>query len=426
LKFINHKEKVMIPKETFKKRREKVFKMMENNSILLLDSASFKEKNNENNYIYRQSSNFFYLTGYKEPSSTLVLFKSLKEEREMLFVEENNPYYEVWTGKKKSDKEVKEETGIENVFYNKDFYFHFGNFVNKGAICYYDFSNERVTEFLGYNHYKILKLREHFPQIKSFLPVNNIIYPLRAVKDKYEIECIKEAIRITKEGIFNCMKNAKEGMFEYQVQADLEYIFLKNGVLVPAFPSIVASGKNGATLHYTSNNQKVKKGDLILVDVGAEYELYSADITRVFPPKRKFTEREKKLYNPLLEVQEKIIDSIKPGISLKELNEKTNQLIGKLLISLKYIKDVKDVKKYYPHSVGHMLGLDTHDISQTPRYMPELKENMVLTIEPGIYIPEEGIGLRIEDDILVTKKGCENLSREIPKSVKGIEKVVGV
>lgn len=416
----------MIPKEIFKKRREKVLKSMEKNSVLLLDSASFKEKNPENNYIYRQSSNFFYLTGYKEPSSTLLLYKGEKEEKEILFVEENNPYYEVWTGKKKSDKEVKEETGIENVFYNKDFYFHFGNYVNRGVICYFDFANERVSEFLGYNHYKISKLREHFPQIKSFLPANNLIYPLRSIKDKYEIECIKRAIEITKQGIINCMKNAHEGMFEYEIQAELEYIFLKNGVFVPAFPSIVASGKNGATLHYTSNNQKVKKDDLVLIDVGAEYELYSADITRVFPPKRKFSEKEKSLYQPLLEIQEKIIDSIKPGVSMKELNEKTNELIGKLLVKLNYIKDIKDVKKYYPHSIGHMLGLDTHDVSSVPRYMPELQENMVLTIEPGIYIPEEGIGIRIEDDILVTKNGYKNLSIEIPKTIKDIEKVVGV
>lgn len=416
----------MIPKEIFKKRREKVLKSMDKNSILLLDSASFKEKNSENNYIYRQSSNFFYLTGYKEPSSKLLLYKGENEEKEILFVEENNPYYEVWTGKKKSDKEVKEETGIENVFYNKDFYFYFGNYVNKGVVCYFDFSNEKVTEFLGYNHYKISKLREHFPQIKSFLPANNLIYPLRSIKDKYEIECIKKAIDITKQGIINCMKNSKEGMFEYEIQAELEYIFLKNGVFVPAFPSIVASGKNGATLHYTLNNQKIKKGDLILIDVGAEYELYSADITRVFPPKRKFTEKEKKLYIPLLEIQEKIIDSIKPGISLKDLNDKTNELIGKLLVKLNYIKDLKDVKKYYPHSVGHMLGLDTHDISTVPRYTPELQENMVLTIEPGIYIPEEEIGLRIEDDILVTKNGFNNLSIDIPKTVKEIEKILGV
>ncbi len=415
----------MIPKKIFKKRREKLLKMMEKNSILLLESASFKEKNNENNYIYRQSSNFFYLTGFTEPHSSLLLCKGEKEEKEMLFVEENNPYYEVWTGKKKSDIQVKEETGIENVYYNKDFYFYFGNYVNNGVICYFDFMNSQVRELLDFTHYKISKLREHFPQIRSFIPVNNLIYPLRAIKDEYEIESIQKAIDITKEGIINCMKKSEPEMYEYQIQAELEYIFLKNGVFIPAFNSIVAAGKNGATLHYTSNNQKVKKDDLILIDCGAEYNFYSADITRVFPPKRNFSEREKKLYVPLLEIQEEIIDSVRPGISLKDLNEETNDLIAKLLIKLKYIQDKKDLKKYYPHSVGHMLGLDTHDISMIPRYMPELKDGMVLTIEPGIYIPKENIGIRIEDDILVTKNGYKNLSLSIPKRIKDIEKIIG-
>ncbi|MDD3804366.1 MAG: aminopeptidase P family protein [bacterium] len=414
----------MFPVSSLKNRRKKVLKEMDVNSILFIESAFPKEKNTDNNYIFRQDSSFYYLTGFSAENSALLLVKKQNETKEILFVEENSPYLELWLGKRKSFDEVKIETGIEEVHSIKELYQHMGIYVNDRMLLYFDFSNRQVSSFLDYQHYRLIRIREHYPQITSVQQGSKVIYPIRMIKDEQEIKAIRRAIEITRDGIINAMKRVKPGMYEYEVQADLEYMFLKNNVKVPAFPSIIASGVNAATLHYSENNCKIEKDSLVLTDVGAEYMNYSADITRVFPASKKFTKKQESLYNALLDIQLKVIDMIKPGACFKDVNDKACSLIAKALIKMKYIKEESDVKKHYAHSIGHMLGLDTHDVNTYPRTLPELKENMVLTIEPGIYIKEESIGLRIEDDILVTKSGCKNLSYDIPKTIKDIERTV--
>ncbi|PIP13166.1 MAG: Xaa-Pro aminopeptidase [bacterium (Candidatus Stahlbacteria) CG23_combo_of_CG06-09_8_20_14_all_34_7] len=414
----------MFPRSIFKERRKKVFKSMKENSIMLLESAFPKEKNTGNQYIFRQDSSFYYLTGFSSENSALLLIKSKKERKEILFVEENNPYLELWLGKRKSFDEVKKNTGIEKVCSIKEIFQHLSMYVNDNMILYFDFTNREVSNFLDFQHYRLMRIKEHYPQIMTVQQASKIIYPVRMLKDEFEIKAIRKAIEITRDGIVNAMKNVKVGMYEYEVQADIEYMFLKNGVKVPAFPSIIAAGVNAAILHYSENNCIIEKDSLVLTDVGAEFMNYSADITRVFPASGKFTKKQATLYSGLLEIQNKIIDMVKPGVSFKEINDISNKLISQMLIKMNYIKEESDVKKYYAHSIGHMLGLDTHDVNTYPRNFPILKENMVLTIEPGIYIKEESIGLRIEDDILVTNRGNTNLSYDIPKAIKEIEKRV--
>jgi len=414
----------MFPVSSLKERRRKVLKEMEVNSILFIESALPKEKNTDNNYIYRQDSSFYYLTGFSAENSALLLVKKQNETKEILFAEENNPFLELWLGKRKSFDEVKAETGIESVYSIKELYQHMGIYVNDKMLLYFDFSNRQVSSFLDYQHYRLTRIREHYPQIASVQQASKVIYPIRMIKDEQEIKAIRKAVEITRDGIVNAMKKVKPGMYEYEVQADLEYMFLKNGVKVPAFPSIIAAGVNAATLHYSDNNCRIEKNSLVLTDVGAEYMNYSADITRVFPASKKFTKKQESLYNALLDIQLRVIDMIKPGTCFKEVNDKSTSLIAKALIKMKYIKEESDVKKYYAHSIGHMLGLDTHDVNTYPRTLPELKENMVLTIEPGIYVKEESLGLRIEDDVLVTKKGNKVLSFDIPKTIKEIERTV--
>lgn len=414
----------MFPVSIFKERRGKVIKKMEDNSVLLLESAMPKEKNTDNNYIFRQDSSFYYLTGLNAENSALLMVKSKKMSKQILFVEENNPFLELWLGKRKSFEEIKTETGISEVYSIKEMFQHLSMYVNDKIILYFDFTNRQVSNFLDYQHYRLTRIKEHYPQITTVQQASKVIYPIRMIKDEHEIKAVRRAIEITRDGIINAMKRVRPGMYEYEVQADLEYMFLKNGVRVPAFPSIIASGVNAATLHYSENNCKIEKNSLILTDVGAEYMNYSADITRVFPASKKFTEKQALLYDRLLEIQERIIGMVKPGISFKEINDSATKMIAKMLISFKYIKDESDVKKYYAHSIGHMLGLDTHDVNEFPRNLPVLEENMILTIEPGIYIKEESLGLRIEDDILVTKNNRKNLSYDIPKSIKEIERTV--
>jgi Xaa-Pro aminopeptidase len=242
--------------------------------------------------------------------------------------------------------------------------------------------------------------------------------PLRSVKTKWEIEQMQKAIDITGDGIKNIFKKSKIGMMEYELDAILKYEINRNGLKHIGFKSIIASGKNAATLHYEQNDSKIGKDEMALLDVGAACNGYSADISRTFPVSGKFTKRQKEVYSEVLAINKKIIKMVKPGIGMKELNEKTVELIQKSLIKLKLIKDKKDYRKYYMHSIGHHLGMDTHDLGARDSV---LEVGNVITIEPGIYIPEEKIGVRIEDDILVTKTGYKNLSENIPKEINELE-----
>jgi len=280
---------------------------------------------------------------------------------------------------------------------------------------------------LGYNNIDkplnkiqdfINKSKQHFPQITA-MDITKLMIPLRSVKTKWEIEQMQKAIDITGEGIKNIIKKSKIGMMEYELDAILKYEINRNGLKHIGFKSIVAAGENAATLHYEQNNSKIKKDEMVLLDVGAACNGYSADISRTFPVSGKFTQRQKEVYSEVLAINKKIIKMVKPGIGMTELNEKTVELIQKSLIKLKLIKDKKDYRKYYMHSVGHHLGMDTHDLGSRNSV---LKVGNVITIEPGIYIPEEKIGVRIEDDILVTKTGYKNLSVNIPKEIKDLER----
>ena len=258
-----------------------------------------------------------------------------------------------------------------------------------------------------------------YPQVR----VNNIyskIGELRLRKSDEEVEKIKKAIEITKSGIERLMTEARIGMKEYELEAYFDFNCKLKGATDLAFTTIAAAGKNATTLHYIDNNAELKDNDLILFDLGAEYNCYNADISRTFPVNGKFTVRQKEVYNSVLKVNEEIIKSIKPGMRYKDINEKATDLIADECIKLGLIEDKKDVKKYYYHSIGHSLGMDTHDI-ETPHRDITFEPGVVFTVEPGIYIEEEGIGIRIEDDILVTEDGAINLSSDIIKTVDEIE-----
>ena len=215
------------------------------------------------------------------------------------------------------------------------------------------------------------------------------------------------------------MRNAKAGMKEYELEAYFDFNCKSKGVKDLAFKTIAAAGKNATVLHYVDNNAEMKDGDLILFDLGAQYKYYNADISRTFPVNGKFTERQKEVYNAVLSVNEEIIKTIKPGITTAEINEKANDLLGEACVKLGLLEDKKDFRKYYFHSIGHSLGLDTHDIVIDRNFTFE--PGMVYTVEPGLYIPEESIGIRIEDDILVTEDGAISLTKDMIKTVDEIE-----
>ena len=414
----------MIQTKEFIKRRKNIIRKMNDNSAMILKSSPEAFKNSDTERIYRQNSNFFYLTGIEETEAVLILMKRNKKGQEFYFTKKNDEHIVRWIGARKEPDDIKDISGLANVLFISELGNYKRSIFNGIETLYYDYHSwSKGLQRL--NLLDIEEIKRDYPNIVFVKNAQELIFAERIIKSKDEIKLMQKAIDITNEGVLRALKNTKPGMFEYEIRAEIEYAFLKYGSRIPGFASIVAAGGNAAVLHYVTLDSIVKKNDLVLLDIGADYMNYSADISRTYPASGKFRGKQKDLYSALLDVQKKVIDYVKPGRSMKDVNKKTVILMGKLLKTFKYIKDEGQYFNYYPHSVGHMLGLDTHDVQGLTRGQPVLRKGMVVTIEPGVYIKEENIGIRIEDDILVTDKGRKNLSSAIPKEIKDIEKIMG-
>ncbi|MCC7429854.1 aminopeptidase P family protein [bacterium] len=408
------------PKEFFQNNRKKFIEQMEKSSIAYFYSSDEVLRNGDVHHEHRPNNNLFYLAGIEDPECKLLLCPEYDRFQEVLFIPYNDPSLAVWNGPMITVEEAKEISGIETVMYTNSFEAQFSR-IQKSVENIYakldgtgrDHAIMNGVRFADY-------LRYNFPglNIKKTYPISS---ELRVRKQKEELNLMQKAIEITEKGFRAVIDECKGGIYEFDLQATFSYTFLKNRSMRYGYQPIIACGKNAATLHYADNNEQLKDGELLLLDVGAEYCNYTADVTRVYPVNGKFSERQKLLYSGLLEIQKELVRSVKPEITFKELQEKTVDLIGKFLLEIKLITDVKDAKKYYMHHVSHFLGLSVHDIGNHSGPLPA---GAVITIEPGIYIPEEGIGLRIEDDVLVTESGYENLSQNIPKEIDEIEKLM--
>lgn len=407
-------------REVYIKNRKKLMAMVEDNSLVILLAGEAKYKTADEKFPFTPNRNFYYLTGVNEEKHTLVLSKINGNIHETLYILRPDPVMEKWNGKTIRDNEAKEVTGIEDIKYLDEFYGVLNTSLISGDIknLYLDLERRGFDEEVREPQVFAQEIQSRYPDIK----VNNIyneISELRQVKSPEEIEEMQKAIDITTKGVELLMANCKPGMKEYELEAYFDFYLKQNGVKDFAFKTIAASGVNATILHYVDNDSEIKDGDLILFDLGAQVNYYNGDISRTFPANGKFTERQKEVYEAVLKVNEDIITMIKPGITFKELNDKANDLIAEQCINLGLIEDKKDFRKYYYHSIGHSLGLDTHDVGKR---WGELKEGMVLTVEPGLYIEEEAIGIRIEDDVLVTADGFEVLTKDCIKSVGDIEK----
>ena len=421
----------MISEKEYAKRRKKLAKSLEPNSLAILYSAEYKQRSNDTEYPYRQNSNFYYLSGFKEDGAALVFTKNKKSTKTYLFVTKKDPKMELWTGKRVGRDAAKEQFLVDDVFEYEELHEKLEEFAADVQRCYYDFKElARKTD----------GLKSHLKNVSAYINLRPFIEKMRLIKSRAEIKIIKQALAITKEAHHRAMQISKTMGYEYELQAEIEYCFKKNGAYSDAYTTIVASANAANTLHYISNNQKLRSGDLILIDAGCEYDYYASDITRTIPVNGKFLKHQKELYAMVLGVNKKIIEMIKPNILRSELQKSSEELLCQGLIELGILKgdfqkimDEKLYKKYYPHGIGHWMGLDVHD--ECPYKDEEANEiplqpGMVLTIEPGIYLDKDdesipkkyrGIGIRIEDDILVTKYGCENLSSEIVKEIEDIE-----
>jgi len=421
----------MIKEKEYVKRRSALVKKLKRHSITILLSAKAQQRSNDTEYPYRQNSNFYYMCGFKEDNAALVIVKKDKKSKTYLFVQKKDELLELWTGKRLGKKEAKAIFNVDAVFTMDKLDKQITELFKDKLSLYFDFTmkDERVDQ-----------LRELGSNLLCHYNISHKVGELRLCKSNAEITLIKKALSITKEAHHLAMSKAKNLNSEDELQAEIEYVFKKRGAYSDAYTSIVACGNNANTLHYIKNDEKLQNNKLILIDAGCEYDYYASDITRTIPVNGKFTQAQKELYSMILSVEKEIIRMVKAGVMRTDLHTKSEELLCEGLISLGILKgDVKKLikkkklKKYYPHGIGHWMGLDVHDTGpykDTKGKEIPLLAGMVMTVEPGIYIPEDdtsvpkrfrGIGIRIEDDILVTKDACENLSNEIFKEIEDIE-----
>ncbi len=411
-------------KDTYIENRSKLMNSVEDNSVMILFAGRLAKKTGDEFYQFTPDKNFYYLTGIQEDGHLVVLSKYNNIVSEKLFLTDLDLDKEMWSGKTLRDFEGKEISGINDVSYMKEFTSYL-NALIKGkekVNLYLDLDREEFEESDSVSNRFAKEIISKYPHvnIKNF---TSIIAPLRMVKSENEIKEMRKAIEITIEGVKSLMRNVKAGMKEYEIEAYFDFECKTRGVKDYAFRTIAAAGKNATILHYVDNNSELKDGDLILFDLGAQWNLYNADITRAFPINGKFTQRQKEVYEAVLRVNKAVIERIKPGVDSRELNVWAKDLIAQECIGLGLIKEKSEVNRYYWHKIGHSLGLDTHDLGILGREFI-FAEGMVFTVEPGIYIAEENIGIRIEDDILVTKDGCEVLTKNMIKEIDEIEELM--
>lgn len=430
--------------EIFKRRRDRVVKAMSPNSALIVAANPEMIRNDDVHYPYRQDSNMYYLTGFEEPESFLLL-RPGKNPESVMFVREKNVERETWDGFRFGPEGTKKEFGIDEVHPISSFPQKAAELLKGFEEVYYRLFKNDEADKLVQN--LLLDLKRIYGRsgygLMTIKDADTFLGEFRLKKNEDDLRNQRKACEISAAAHLKAMQMTKPGISERQIQGLLTSEFYNSGSAREGYGFIVASGNNATTLHYNFNDQVCESGELLLIDAGSEFNYYSGDITRTYPVNGKFTPAQKRVYEGVLKVQKEIINYIKPGIYFKDLHAMGTDLLTQLMLDLGLVSGRKEdvissleYKKYYPHGIGHWLGMDVHDAGL---YMIRgearpIEAGMVFTIEPGLYIPatdksapEEyrGIGVRIEDNILVTEKGCENLTAGVPKEVSEIEAVVG-
>jgi Xaa-Pro aminopeptidase len=430
-------------------RREALRQEMPMNSVAVFFANPVRNRANDVDFIYHQDPNFYYLTGYKEPDAVLLIFKDNQTAKngevynEIIFVQPRDAHAEMWNGRRLGDQGVKTRLGLNQAFNNSEFKKYNVDFTRFEQILFHDFMNDvRDNPKDSSDLYDLItqfKEKVNYPAANTLnvareKQMNNLntkelavfMGKLRGVKTAEEMPLIKKAINISAMAQREVMKAIKPGMSEREIQGIHEYVFKKYQAEDVGYPSIVGAGHNGCILHYIENYKpSVSNKELILMDLGAEYHGYTADVTRTIPINGKFSKEQLLIYNLVLKAQEEGIKASRPGITTDQLTTITRNVINKGLVELGIIKTETEKHLYYPHGCCHHIGLDVHD----PIPKGQLQENMIITVEPGIYIPENskcdkrwwGIAVRIEDDILITNGEPEILSAAAPRAADEVE-----
>ena len=393
--------------EYYKKRRDTLLARLENAAALVPGAW---EKDLET---FRQNNNFYYLTGVEQPS-LLLLLCPLARSPEILFLPARNlsegSLSEAWTGAKLAPgAETEKKTGVAKAADRNTFETTFAGLAGNIDRLYFDYDPSPLEGPVSAGEVMLKRLRERYPHLE-IRPLSRLTDSLRIIKDSGEIATLQKAVDITCQSLEETIRAIRPGMYEYEVEAMIEYGFHRLGSQRPGFPSIVGSGPNSAILHYNSNRRKIEQGELVLMDVGAEFGYYTADITRTVPANGKFSARQREIYQLVLKAQAAAIKAVRPQVTLKEVHAAARKII-----------EEAGYGEYFIHYTSHYLGMDVHDVGS--RSQP-LEPGMVITVEPGIYLAKESLGVRIEDDVLVTREGCRVLSSSLAKSVKEIESLM--
>ncbi|MEJ8756354.1 aminopeptidase P N-terminal domain-containing protein [Pontibacter sp. H259] len=422
-----------ISNELFVHNRRNFVKELKPSSIAIFHSNDVMPTNADGTMAFRQNNDIFYLSGVDQEESVLILFPDAKDQRmkEVLFVRETNDHILTWEGYKLTKQQAQEVSGIKTILWTHEFKSVLNTLMAEAEHVYLN-SNEHlraVVEVETRDARFIKWMQERYP-LHKYERSTPIMHYLRAIKSEHEIALIRKACHITELGFRRLLNFIKPGVMEYEIEAEIYHEFLRNRSRGPAYGSIIASGSNACILHYVDNNQECKDGDLILMDFGAEYANYASDLTRTVPVNGKFTQRQRDVYDSVLTVMKAATAMLVPGNTLDQYHAFVGTVMENELIKLGLLNenDVRNqdpdkplYKKYFMHGTSHFLGLDVHDVGN--KYRP-FEEGMVFTCEPGIYIWDEGIGIRLENDILVTKNGPVDLMKDIPLEANDIERLM--
>jgi Xaa-Pro aminopeptidase len=429
-------------REYARRRADFVAKM--GDAVAILPSAPETIRTNDSHYLYRQDTDLHYLTGFDEPQSVLVLAPGHATTKSVLFCRPRDPERETWEGKRAGIEGAVSDFGVDAAYPIGELDDKLPELLDTAPTLYYAFDrddafNRRIVALL--KSYRSSRRRSDGGPLALVDP-STILHEMRVFKSAADVEGMRRAVAITREAHIAAMACSRPGMHEYEIQAIVEYVFTSRGAQYPAYPSIVASGPNATILHYTTNRRRAGDDDLVLIDAGAEVDCYCADITRTWPISGKFTPEQRAVYEIVLAAQARCIELCKPGVAFNSVvNDAATRTISEGLIDLGLVKgSLEEViasgsyKRFYMHRIGHFLGMDTHDVGtmRESRDWRALKPGMVVTIEPGIYVPEDddvdarfrGIGVRIEDNILITPNGHDNLADGTPKSIDDVERTI--
>ena len=420
-----------LPKEEFGERRTQVFTQMQPNSALLLFSEIEKRRNNDCTYPFRQDSYFWYLTGFNEPNAALLLLKTEQAEKAIIFLRPRDPLLETWNGRRLGVERAPQQLNVNEAYSIEEFATVLPKILKNLNALYH------VPEIHTWGDKLVTESAVSFNEILDWRPM---LSEMRLIKSPNEIRLMQQAGQITALGHIKAMQTTRPNRFEYEIESDILHEFNRHCARFPSYNSIVAGGSNACILHYTENDRPLNDGDLVLIDAGCEFAMYAGDITRTFPVNGKFSQPQREIYDLVLKAQKRAIELLVPGNSIKQANDEVIRIKTQGLVDLGILKGDVDTlmeqqayRQFYMHGLGHWLGLDVHDVGSYGQDKQRILEiGMVITVEPGIYIAEDadvpeqykGIGVRIEDNLLMTEYGNKILTAAAPKEIADIENLM--